>query len=288
MKIGFIGLGIMGTPMAINIIKNGYEVYGFDIDKNKIVEFVKSGGKEANSYEDLVNNSDVIITMLPNTSIFVEVINKLKNLFRRGQILIDMSTISYKTSRDISSELRKIGVEMLDAPVVKSQPAAIKGELGILVGGRKEIFEKIYDILKCMGKEIIYYGENGNGLKMKILHNMLVAGIQLAVNETLILAQKSGLNFDDVIKGIKAGGGQNFYLDAKIESIKNKDFSPKFPFEHMYKDLNLALELSKEYNIEPITLKETLKIYKEGIEKNLNREDFSATIKILEEKYIKN
>lgn len=286
MKIGFIGLGIMGTPMAINIIKNGYEVYGFDVDKNKVEDIIKNGGKAANSYKEIAEICDVIITMLPNTQIFIDVIENLKPFLRKGQILIDMSTISYKTSKNISEMLRRIEVEMLDAPVVKSQPAAIKGELGILVGGKKDIFEKVYNILKCMGKDIIYYGENGNGLKMKILHNMLVAGIQLAVNETLILAKKSGLNFDDVIKGIKAGGGQNFYLDAKAESIKNRDFSPKFPFEHMYKDLNLALELSNDNNIDIKTLKESLQIYKEGINKNMNREDFSATIKILEEKYL--
>jgi len=284
MKIGFIGLGIMGTPMAINIIKNGYEVYCFDIDKNKIDEIVKAGGKEATSYKDIANISDIIITMLPNTKVFEDVISNLKDHLKKGTILIDMSTISYKKSQEIASFLRNIGVELLDAPVVKSQPAAIKGELGILVGGKKEIFNKVLPILKCMGKDIIYYGENGNGLKMKIIHNMLVAGIQLAVHQSLIVAQKAGLNLDDIYKGIKAGGGQNFYLDTKFESIKNRDFSPKFPLEHMYKDLNLAKELVLNYEIDLNFLNECLNIYKEGIEENLNREDFSASFKILEKK----
>ena len=284
MKIGFIGLGIMGTPMAINIIKNGYEVYCFDIDKNKIDEIVKAGGKGASSYKDIANISDIIITMLPNTKVFEDVISNLKDHLKKGTILIDMSTISYKKSQEIASFLRNIGVELLDAPVVKSQPAAIKGELGILVGGNKEVFDKVLPILKCMGKDIIYYGENGNGLKMKIIHNMLVAGIQLAVHESLIVAQKVGLNLDDVYKGIKAGGGQNFYLDTKFEPIKNRDFSPKFPFEHMYKDLNLAKELVLNYGMDLNFLNECLNIYKEGIEENLNREDFSASFKILEKK----
>ena len=204
---------------------------------------------------------------------------------KSGTIYFDMSTISPDVSKELAEKVRTAGSFMLDVPVVKSQGAAIAGNLGIYVGGDEESYNKVRPILECMGRaeEIIYFGDNGNGLAMKMCHNMLVGEIQNGVNEMLILAEVAGLNYDDIIRGIKAGGGQNFYLDAKAQSIKNNEFSPKFSFRNMHKDMNLIIEFANNLGLNLEGAKNVLEIYKRGI-KEFAGEDFSATIKVLKKK----
>ena len=134
-----------------------------------------------------------------------------------------------------------------------------------------------------MGKseEIIYYGENGKGLAMKMCHNMLVGIIQNGVNEMILLAKAAGIDYDKIAPGIAAGGGQNFYLDVKAESIKNRDFSPKFSFRNMYKDMNLIIDFAQKLGLKLVGAERVLEIYNKGINGYAN-EDFSATIKVLE------
>jgi len=170
---------------------------------------------------------------------------------------------------------------MIDAPVVKSKPAAIAGELGIYVGGNKEIFDTVKPILQLMGKDIIHMGDNGSGLVMKISHNMLVAQIQNGVNEMLTLSEASGLEFDDVVTAISYGGGQNFYLDSKKTTIKSGDFSPKFSIENMHKDIYLALNLADEINVDIPGAENARNVYDKAMELGINKEDFSATIKVV-------
>jgi len=193
-----------------------------------------------------------------------------------------MSTISPTVSKNLAKKVAEKKSIMLDAPVVKSKAAAITGDLGILVGGDEGAFEQIKPILKCMGKNIIRMGQNGAGLAMKLCHNYLVAQIQEGVNEMLTLASKAGLDFDSVIKAISYGGGQNFYLDSKGETINKRDFSPKFPFEHMEKDIKLTAEFAKDLGLKLPAMDIVKKIYDEGIKEGLAREDFSASIKIVE------
>ncbi|WP_339061322.1 NAD(P)-dependent oxidoreductase [Tepidibacillus marianensis] len=283
-KIGFIGLGIMGESMSENIVKkSNEEVWVYDLNSAQVEKLVAVGGHSAKSIADVGEKCDRIFIMVPRSEHVRAVIEELLPVIKEGTILVDMSTIDPSVSKELAAKVKEKNADMVDAPVVKSKPAAIVGELGIYVGGDKESYEKVRDILGYMGKDIIYLGENGAGLVMKICHNMLVAQIQNAVNEMLVLAETAGLNFDDVVTAISYGGGQNFYIDSKKDTLKAKDFSPKFSIENMHKDIHLALNLAKDLEIDLPGAVNASKVYDQAIEEGLNKEDFSATIKVVNE-----
>lgn len=281
-NIGFIGLGIMGESMCENIVKAGYNVTVFDLNKDQIKKLETMGAKGANSVEEVGEKSTYIIIMVPNSDNVREVVGSLLAKIHKGKVVIDMSTISPAASIELAKKVEEKGGKMIDAPVVKSKSAAIAGDLGILVGGDKSILDEVKPLLECMGKNIIHLGKNGNGLVMKLCHNTLVAEIQNGVNEMILLAQKSGIDIDSFMKSISYGGGQNFYLDGKGQSIKNKDFTPKFPFEHMNKDVKLTEELSKSLDLNLKGVKNVCEVYSRGMNDKLNREDFSASYKVVE------
>ncbi len=276
MKVAFIGLGIMGMPMATNVAKK-YDLIGYDIFK-KDTSF-----PFASSYEECAKFADVIISMVPKNEHMLSLFAELKKYFRPGQIWIDMSTIFPATNQKVAKELEGSGVEILDCPVVKSQPAAVKGELGIYVGGNKEVYEKVKPILECMGKNIIYMGDHGAGLKMKVIHNALVGEIQNGVNEILGLAKEVGLNQEEVVTAISYGGGQCFYLDTKAKNIISNTYPTAFSVENMNKDVHFALEMAKDVNKECPTLERVVGIYEKAMAEGLAKEDFSASYKIVNE-----
>jgi 3-hydroxyisobutyrate dehydrogenase len=280
--IGFIGLGIMGESMCENIVKkSGEDVYAYDVDSAKIRQLAALGARPAASIAEVATMADIIFIMVPKSEHVKQVVTELLKNIRPQTIIADMSTISPKVSVELAKAVKKKGGIMLDAPVVKSKPAAIAGQLGIYVGGDKETYEKIRPLLACMGSNIIHMGNNGTGLIMKLCHNMLVGGIQNSVNEMIVLAEKAKLDFNDVVTAISYGGGQCFYLDAKAKSLGANNFAPAFPFEHMDKDMNLAAGLARELGISLKGLKNICQVYKAGMEKKLNREDFSASIKMV-------
>lgn len=281
MRIGFIGLGIMGEPMCLNVMKkSNKEVMVYDIDYEKVKRLVNEGAIAANSNKEIAKQCDIIISMVPKSehvrAVYEEMLPELKG----NKLLIDMSTIDPSVSIELSQKVKEKGCKMIDAPVVKSKPAAIKGELGIYVGGDIEDYERAKDILACMGNNIIYMGKNGSGLVMKICHNMLVAEIQNGVNEMLTLASKNGLDFDKVVEAISYGGGQNFYLDSKKNAIRNKDFTTAFSVENMNKDINIAVNLAKQLQIELPGAENARKVYEKAMKAGYGKEDFSATIKV--------
>ncbi len=276
MRIAFIGLGIMGMPMATNVAKK-YPLIGYDvIKKDTTFPF-------ASSYKECADFADVIISMVPKNEHMLSLFSELKPHFRKGQIWIDMSTISPATNQKVAKELEGTGIEILDCPVVKSQPAAVKGELGIYVGGKKEVYEKVKPILSCMGKNIIYMGGHGAGLQMKILHNGLVGEIQNGVNEILGLAKALGLNQEEVVTALGYGGAQCFYLDTKAKNIISNTYPTAFSVENMNKDVHFAREMANDANKECPTLTRIVSVYEKAMEEGLAKEDFSASYKIVNE-----
>lgn len=283
-KIGFIGLGTMGEHMCRNIIKKGkWPVCVFDINKSQVDKLTSEGAKSCDNIQSIAKQCDVIISMVPKNEHVREVVKNLLPEIKKGTIYIDMSTISPDVSIELSKKIKDAGSIMMDIPVVKSQGAAISGNLGIYVGGDEETYKKIRPILECMGKpnEIIYYGDNGKGLAMKMCHNMLVGIIQNGVNEMIVMAKAAGIDYDKIHPGIAAGGGQNFYLDAKAEPIKKGDFTARFSFGNMHKDMHLILEFAEKLGLDLQAAKRVAEIYDNGI-RDLASEDFSATIKIME------
>ncbi len=277
MKIAFIGLGIMGMPMATNVSKQ-YDLIGYDIIKKE------TPFKFARNYEECASFADVIISMVPKNEHFVSLVKEMKPLVKKGTIWIDMSTISPATTRAMKKELEEVGVELCDAPVVKSQPAAVKGELGIYFGGSEALFEKVKPILLCMGKNVIRMGDNGKGLEMKIIHNSLVGQIQNGVNEVLGLADKIGLDLHDVVLALSYGGAQCFYLDTKANNIMNHTYPTAFSVENMNKDVHFALEIADSVNASVPSLRNVVKVYEGAMEAGLAKQDFSASYEVVNKK----
>ena len=284
-NIGFIGLGIMGESMSENLVKKTNDtVLVYDINTAQVEKLCNLGAKAADSIGKVEKACDIIFIMVPTGKNVIRVVEDILPNLCKGKIVVDMSTIEPEISVDLSKQVAQKGAIMLDCPVVKSKDAAIKGELGIYVGGDLKTYEEVKDYLKCMGSNIIHMGDNGKGLVMKICHNMLVAGIQNAVNEGLTLAKKCNLDYDQVVEAIGYGGGQCFYLDAKKNSIKNSDFSPKFSVNNMHKDIHLALSLAEEVGLELQGALNSAEIYDLAKSKDMGYLDFSATYKIVEER----
>ena len=274
MKVAFIGLGIMGMPMANNVAKK-YDLIGYDVIKKE------TSFPFASSYKECVEFADVIISMVPKNEHMLALFSEIKPYFHKGQIWIDMSTISPATNQGVAKQLEGTGIEILDCPVVKSQPAAVKGELGIYVGGNKETYEKVKDILSCMGSNIIYMGGHGAGLQMKILHNALVGEIQNGVNEILGLAKTLGLSQEEVVTALGYGGASCFYLDTKAKNIISGTFPTAFSIENMNKDVHFAREMADNAHKECPVLSRVVSVYEEAMKEGLAKEDFSASYKIV-------
>ncbi|MGL5049194.1 MAG: NAD(P)-dependent oxidoreductase [Cetobacterium sp.] len=282
MRIGFIGLGLMGEPMSSNIIRKlENEVLVFDIDSAKVKKMEQLGAIGVSSIKEIGQKADIVISMVPKSEHVQIVYKELLEVVKKNQIFIDMSTIDPNVSSQLAKQIQQKGAIMLDAPVVKSVPAAVAGGLGIYVGGDLKTYESIKFILECMGNNIIHLGANGSGLVMKLCHNTLVSQIQNGVNEMITLSQRNGIPTEDFIKAISYGGGQNFYLDGKGSAIMNNNFATAFSVENMHKDINLTGNLLDELGLNLPGVRVVQGIYDEAVNRGYGKEDFCATIKVV-------
>lgn len=282
MKIGFIGLGIMGESMSENIVKKHNDtVYVFDFVKEKVDLLVSKGAVACKSSLEIAQKADVIISMVPKSEHSMAVYNEVKYAMDESKICIDMSTIDPGVSVEIAGMIKETGAQFADAPVVKSKPAAIAGKLGIYVGCDEALFETVRPILSYMGENVIRMGGNGKGLVMKICHNALVSQIQNGVNETLTLAGTYGIDVDLFTTAISYGGGQNFYLDSKAAPIKKEDYTTAFSVENMYKDVNICIGMATEQGVAMPGEIAAKNVYDKAMEAGYGKEDFCATIKVV-------
>lgn len=242
MKIGLIGLGIMGKPMAKNLLKAGYELWVNNRSQGPMEELAACGAHAA-TRKELAENAEVIITMLPNGPQVREVIlgDVIKDM-RPGQIFIDCSSISPVVSKEIAAALAEKGVEMLDAPVSGGEPKAIDGTLSFMVGGKQPVFDRCKDILGAMGASVTRCGEVGAGNTTKLANQIIVACNIQAVAEAFTLAQKAGVDPEVVYKAIRGGLAGSTVLDAKGPMMIAGNDKPGFKIDLHIKDLNNALD----------------------------------------------
>ena len=286
MKIGFIGLGIMGESMCENIVKKHDDtVFCSDINKAKVAQLEALGAVGCENNAEVAQKSDVIISMVPKSEHVRAVYDEILPYITAGKICIDMSTIDPSVSVEISKEVKAKGAQFADAPVVKSKPAAIAGQLGILVGCDEALFDTIEPILAYMGCNIIRMGDNGKGLVMKICHNTLTAQIQNGVNETMLLAAKLGISAEDYHTAISYGGGQNFYLDGQWKNLADENWTTAFALANEYKDLGLCERLADEVGFEMPGMRHAKHIYQKGMDAGIGAEDWRATYKIVRGDY---
>ncbi len=282
MTIGFVGLGIMGESMCENIIKkHDDKVYVFDVVKEKVDKLASLGGIPCESAAEVMRNADVFITMVPKSEHSKAVYEQVLSEINERKLAIDMSTIDPAVSVEIADMVKARGGHFIDAPVVKSKPAAIEGKLGIYVGGSEEDYEKALPILSYMGENIIRMGDNGKGLVMKICHNALVSQIQNGVNETSTLASKYGIDILTFAKAISYGGAGNWYLDSKKDSISREDYTTAFSIENEHKDVHICLEMAKKAGFSMPGEENAARVYDRAMEMGLGKEDFSASIKVV-------
>jgi 2-hydroxy-3-oxopropionate reductase len=250
--IGFIGLGIMGRPMAKNLIKAGYNLVVYDINPEPVEDLVKAGAARANSSKEVASRAEVIITMLPDSPEVKQAIMGKDGVIegiRPGSIVIDMSSINPLVSKEIEKELRKKGVAMLDAPVSGGEPMAIQGTLAIMVGGEEKVFQDCLEIFKAMGKTIVRIGEIGAGGFTKLVNQIIVALNIAAVGEAFTLGVKAGLNPQSIYQAIRGGLAGSTVLDAKAPMIIARNFKPGFKIRLHHKDLNNALSTGKDLGV---------------------------------------
>lgn len=245
MKIGFIGLGIMGKPMARNLMKAGHELVVFDVNAANVDALVKDGAKAAGSSKEVAEQCKIVITMLPNSPhVKTAVLGKGGVLegAKPGSILIDMSSIAPQASQEIQKACAEKGVKMIDAPVSGGEPKAIDGTISIMVGGDKAVFDEVYDVLMKMGASAVYCGEIGAGNTTKLANQVIVALNIAAVSEAFMLSTKAGVDPIKVFDAIKGGLAGSTVMNAKVPMITEGNFKPGFKIDLHIKDLNNALE----------------------------------------------
>ena len=245
MDIGFIGLGIMGKPMAKNLLKAGYKLSVYDIKEKPVEELGELGAHKADSIAEVAEKSEVIITMLPNSPEVKEVVTGTGGVLEGtnpGMILVDMSSIAPLASREVNEACLKKGVRMLDAPVSGGEPKAIDGTLSIMVGGEKEVFDEAYDILMIMGASAVLCGSIGAGNTTKLANQVIVALNIAAMGEALTLGAKAGVDPELIFNAIKGGLAGSTVLNAKAPMVMDGNFKPGFKIDLHIKDLQNALD----------------------------------------------
>ncbi len=255
-KIGFIGLGIMGKPMAQNLLKAGYELTVYDIVSERMEDLLKAGARRGSSGKDVTAKSEIVITMLPNSPHVREAVLGPGGVLegaKPGTILVDMSSIAPLASQEIAAQAQAKGVAMLDAPVSGGEPKAIAGTLAIMVGGPQETFDQVKDILTKMGSSVTRVGEIGSGNVTKLANQIIVALNIAAMSEAMVLATKAGVDPEKVFQAIRGGLAGSTVLDAKVPLALKGNFMPGFRIELHIKDIANALDTAHELGV-PVPL----------------------------------
>lgn len=244
MKIGLIGLGIMGKPMAKNLLKAGYDLTVSDLNQASVDEIVAAGAKAATNAE-IGETCDVVLTMVPNSPQVKAVMlgeDGVAAHMKPGSVFIDMSSINPVASKEIAAELAKRGIEMLDAPVSGGEPKAIDGTLSFMVGGKQEVFDQYKDILGAMGTSVVRCGDVGAGNTTKLANQIIVACNIQALSEALTLAKMAGVDPELVFQAIRGGLAGSTVMNAKAPMMIEGNDKPGFKIDLHIKDLNNALD----------------------------------------------
>lgn len=285
-KIGFIGLGTMGTYMAANLVKKGYSVTVYNRTLEKAEDLVGLGASVAATPADAARSADVLITMLSNDTairqIFYDTYGVLEGL-RSGMTVIDCSTISPHTSKTLYAELAENGVRFLDAPVTGSKPAAVDGTLLFMVGGDEEVLIEQNDVFEAMGNKIIYMGASGSGSYAKLAHNTIVGINAIGFIEGLALAAKANIHLDKFMDIVLAGAASSWQAQAKGPKILSRDFDVQFSMQLMHKDLRIASQLTDQLQLTTPMLGMAKNVFEMGLSKGLGDQDLCSIVQVYEE-----
>lgn len=285
MKIGFIGLGIMGKPMSKNLIKAGYELVVYNKERSSMEEVAAAGAKAAESAAGVAAECQVIITMLPNSPHVRDVClgeGGIAQAAEAGSIVIDMSSIDPVESKAIGAELAKKDIRMMDAPVSGGEPKAIDGTLSVMAGGAKEDFDQYYDLLMAMAGSVVYVGPLGSGNVAKLANQIIVAVNIAAVSEAMTMAVKSGADPELVYQAVRGGLAGSTVMDAKAPMMMAHNFKPGFRIELHIKDLTNALNAAHAVSAPVPFTSQVMEIMQALKADGNEKDDHSAIVKYYE------
>ena len=283
-EIGFIGLGIMGKPMVKNLLKSGYKVSFFARRKKVIDEISAIGGVYIKNISDLPKSCKVIILNLPKSNDVHDIVLGKRGIYKNilpDTTLIDMSTISPDVTVEIADKLKEKKSYLIDAPVSGGEIGAINGNLSIMVGGQKKIFNKVLPILSVLGENITYIGKNGSGQITKACNQILVAGTLVAVSEVLLMAKKSGCNLNLVREALMGGFANSKILEVHGNRMISSDYKPGFKSKLHLKDLDIALNIAKDLNINLKGTKYSRKLMHQSVVDKKQEKDSSVIHEII-------
>jgi 2-hydroxy-3-oxopropionate reductase len=285
-KVGFIGLGIMGKPMAKNLMEAGYELVLYNRTLEKAEELAEDGAEVAANPREVAENSDIIVTMLPDSPDVRNVVvgeNGVLEGIKNGSLLVDMSTISPVVTEELATKVKERGASMLDAPVSGGDVGAEEGTLSIMAGGSEEDFERAKPLFDAMGQTVTHVGPTGAGQVTKAANQVVVALTIEAVSEALVLGSKGGVAPEKVLDVLSGGLAGNKVMEVKREKFLSHTFDPGFRSELHHKDLGIALAAGREYGVVlPVTaiVDQMLLVMKK---KGWGGEDHSALLRVIED-----
>jgi len=285
-KLGFLGLGLMGYPMARNLLKGGHEVSVWSNTGSKAEQLAaEAGAKPCATPAEVAKNSDFVFLCVGNTEMAQTVIlgaNGIKDGGKPGIVVVDASTVSPSASVKIGEKLAEAGIDFLGAPCTGSTPGAINGTLTFMIGGKEEVFEKTKPFFELMGKKLYYCGGPGTGLHAKLTQNLVLANILQAFNEGIVLSTKAGIAPPMMLDILSNSAAKSGLIEYKAPFIFRRDFTTNFSVKWMHKDIGLMLDSAAELEI-PLPLTSlTRQMFQAAIATGHGEEDICSTIKVLE------
>lgn len=286
-KLGFLGLGLMGAPMARNLLKAGHDVGLWSHSKGKAEKLAsEAGGKACSSPADVARHAECVFLCVGDSAMSEKVIlgpNGVKEGGRKGLTVVDASTVSPSSSRRVHEELAKAGIDFLGAPCTGSTPGAINATLTFMIGGDEKVFERVRPWLEAMGKKLYFCGGPGMGLHAKLTQNLVLANLLQAFNEGIVLSTRAGIDPKLMLDILSNSAAKSGLIDYKAPFIFRRDFEANFSVKWMHKDMGLMLESAQELSVPLFMTGLSRQIFQAAITRGHGDEDICSTIKVLEE-----
>ncbi|MFB6281892.1 MAG: NAD(P)-dependent oxidoreductase [Haloferacaceae archaeon] len=283
--VGFIGTGIMGKPMAENVMGAGYDVVAHNRSREPVEALAEQGATPADDPAEVTEAADVVVTVLPDTEAVESVArgeDGILSAIEPGQVYIDMSTIAPGATEELAADVAERGASMLDAPISGGEEGAIEGTLSIMVGGDRETFDEVYDLFEAMGETITHTGGSGAGQVTKACNQIVVGCTHQAVAEALLLAHRAGADLEAVLDAISGGAASCWSLHERAPRVIRGNFEPGFFSSYQYKDLRIATHAGEEFGVPMPSTQVVHDMYKAMEEMGHGRDDHSAVIRVIE------
>ncbi len=283
--VGFIGLGIMGKPMALNVLKAGFPLVVHSRSRGPVDEVVAAGAEDGGSPKGVAERAEIILMCLPDSPDVQRVVEGPDGVFQGispGKVVVDMSTISPVVARDLAAKAERLGAEMLDAPVSGGEIGARQGTLSIMVGGKPEVFEQVLPVFQAMGKNIVRIGDAGAGQVAKACNQIIVALTIEAISEAMVLAAKAGVDPARVREALLGGFAQSRILDVHGQRLLDRNFKPGFKVRLHHKDLKIALDTGRAYGVPLLATGLVHELYTSLVATGKAEMDHSALVTLIE------